>query len=405
MKTWPVGTSVLAALLMLTNIAHANSFVGNGGSAGDVELAVTLMQIKEIFKTIESKSDQKVDLCTCSPLYANRPQCEPLKSLDEKQVKFCTSALYQQAPEMLRLVSSRDNVRVRWTDGPIEVLENGRTRSVDAVANRETGEITVNQSRFRGMRQADRVFLLTHELMHLTKFEGKPLTDNGAIGPYSGEEGSRNFINAMASAASVLQGAYPKEIKSYRAKLRRSQAWKPFWVGVDVGGAGLTEEPEGAFAFKSYSRLGFLTRYQWTHFGVLAGFRTQYNDKSIHDSIKAEEQVSIFSLGASYRFFFSSDPLTFWGQTHLLTQVALEYVSADYKTHEDIAGAGVTIGENDHAKTFGASLGVNYYIPLFFGLWTYVGASYDVHPYKYKTLAINYNKNTLSGFVGLSYAF
>ena len=57
------------------------------------------------------------------------------------------------------------------------------------------------------------------------------------------------------------------------------------------------------------------------------------------------------------------------------------------------------------SSTFGASLGVNYYVPLFWGIWSFVGVTYEVHPYKYKDLDLNYNTNLISESIGAAYAF
>lgn len=400
MKKW------VALYLALSAVAaQANSFVGNGGNKGDVELAVTLMQIQETLKVLVSQSPESDGLCVCNKMYSRSPLCEPLKALNPAQVKYCGEGLLQQAPVILKLVGERGQVRVRWTDSPIEVMENGQTRAAEAVANRKTGEITVNQAAFRSMHPAERVFLLTHELMHFTDVQGQALTDKGALGPFAGEDGSRDYINAVAASASVLQGAYPKQIKSYRAKLQRSQAWKNLWLTADLGTSFMDRKPGTNYGFNNYFRAGLMARYQWSHFGVFLGYRNLQQDKKLLDTIQLKEDINIFSLGATYRIFFADDPLTFSGQMHLLVKAAAEYVRSDYKLSEEVPSAGYTLEDTAHASVLGAMVGVEYYIPLFWGLWTNLGVSYEYHPYVLKTFDLKYDRNNFSAYGGLSYAF
>lgn len=391
-------------LFLYTTIVSAGTFVGNGGSEGDVELAVTMMQIREAFDVVAKMEGETDSLCVCNRVYDRSPLCEPLRSLTQPQVGFCRTALIGQAAAVRRLVSQRDNIPVRWTHARIEVIERGQTRAADAVTNRKTGEITLNLTAFRRMGPAERVFLLTHEILHLTELEGRPMEDVGEVGPYSGEDGGRNLINAMAASVSVLHGEFPKEIRSYKAKRHRSQAWKPFWIGFDAGTSAFAER-ETSYRFKRYDRVGILGRYQWTHWGVVVGVRQNSQDKKVLGSVKVEEQVDILSLGVSYRLFFAEDPLTFWGQSYVLLQAAVEQVSARLKVHEEVAGVGETIGEEDNARVAGGALSAYYYAPLFWGIWGQVAVSYELHPYKFNKFGVEHDQGLVSMTGGLSYGF
>jgi hypothetical protein len=401
---------IFAPLLLLISLsvglpAGAGTFVGNGGSEGDVELAVSLMQVKETFSVIHKLDGQDSNICTCNSVYSRSPLCEPLRSLGDEQARYCTKVLYTQAPQILRLVKSRDNLRIRWTHEPIDVIENGDHRAADAAADRSKNQITINLPAFRRMGPAERVFLLTHELMHLTEFEGRPMSDAGSVGVFRGEQGGRNLINAMAASASVLQGEYPKEIKSYKAKRHRSQAWKHFWIDMDGGSSQYNGQQETTFGFNRYKLFSMTARYQLTHWGVFAGFRSLNESKKIKGTISAEEKVKILTAGVSYRIFFADDPLTFWGQTNLVIQAGVERVQADYKSSEYVSGANVTIGDSESAKSLGGSFGATYYIPIFWGLWGNLGGSLDYHPYKLDNFNINNDQSMLTVFGGLSYAF
>ncbi len=63
-------------LIMLLAIcalpAQANTFVGNGGGAGDVELSVTRKQIAEAFRVVFKRvDDDSANWCRCYHAYQN----------------------------------------------------------------------------------------------------------------------------------------------------------------------------------------------------------------------------------------------------------------------------------------------------------------------------------------------
>jgi len=387
-------------LLLMTPLASfANTFVGNGGGAGDVELSVTKKQIEEAFRVINRKRDnEEAVICKCNPTYSNRSVCEPVRTLDDKQRRFCSATLIKQAPEILRMATNDNAVSFRWTDEQIRVADRGETRAVDAVTNREKREITINLKRFLEMRQFERVFLITHELMHLTSLDGKPLVDEGGIGPFEGDEGGRRLLNAMGSTAAVLQGEYPREIKSYKARLNRSQGWKPYWIDANVGQANMSGAPGGTFATDDFKRSQFTARYALGSFVFAASYGSQTSDKTALGTVKVNEEKEIFSVGIGYRIFPFGDPETFWGQTHFLVQVMADHVNADLK---------LTSNFDLKYKTdvWGGSGALHYYVPVFWGLWGYAGVSYEVHPYKYEGVNVKYDKNIFSQYVGVAYGF
>ena len=334
-------------------------------------------------------------------MYKGRPVCEPLDALNEEQAKFCSATLYKIAPELMKVLGHREMIRINWINSPIEVNEGGQKRAVDAVANREKNEITINQPRFLHMQQSERVFLLSHEYMHFASLDGKPLEDRGEVGPFKGGDGSRDLINSMAAATAVMQGTYPKEIKSYKAKLSRSQAWKTKWITLDVGGASVQGGYTDSFQFSNYTRTQLTMRYQFTNWGVALSYRNETANKTVLGTIAVGENVNTLGAGVTYRIFPFSDPLTFWGQSHILLQAMAEYVKADINYSED------PIFNSGSTSTFGGSLAVNYYLPLFWGTWGYVGVAYEVHPYKYTEpdVNLNFNKNIFSEYLGVGYAF
>jgi len=380
--------------------AQASTFVGNGGGAGDVELAVTKKQIEEAFTAIKKRAgDDEINWCRCNRVYENRSVCQPLRSLSQEQRKFCSDTLVKQAPEIIRLVTHPSAVSIRWTHDEIRVADRGETRAVDAVTHREKREMTINLKRFLQLKPFERVFLLTHELMHLTEVNGKPLNDEGAIGPFKGEEGGREFLNAMGSAIAVLPGEYPGDVKRYRAKLMRSKSWKPVWLDINVGQANFSGgKPTGTFAADDFARVQLTARYALGNWVLAGSYRSENNEERVLDTIDVDERKYIYSLGLGYRIFPFGDPETFWGQSHFLLQGLIDYVRADLKLTD-----GIQFKES--AKAWGGSFSVNYYVPIFWGFWGYGGVAYEVHPYKYKNVNLEYKKNLLSHYLGVAYAF
>lgn len=375
--------------------AQANTFVGNGGSQGDVELAVTRKQISETMTVIQNLPDTS-ELCMCNSAFENRAICEPLNQLTDGERAFCSKVLAQQAAVIAGLIGP---VPIRWTDAPITVMERGQALAVDAVTDNQKREITVNVGRFLTMNPFERVFLLTHEYAHLTHFEGKPLVDEGPIGAFEGEQGGRRLLNALGAAAAILQAEYPGDIRKYGGSLQRSQSWKPVWLELDFGKARFREKP-GTFAAEDFDRSAFLARYNFGDFGVVGGLRTERSDFTALDTVTVEEEKQIYSVGAAYRFFLFKDPLTFWGQSHLQIQALVDFVQSKIKLTEP-----ATPELSDKKSTVGGSLAVRYYLPVLWGFWGYLGVAYESHPYKYSKLNVDYKRNMTSSYIGVAYGF
>jgi hypothetical protein len=392
MKTW------ILALLIGPLSGHAGTFVGNGGGQGDVELAVTKKQIAETFAVVQKQGAG--EYCRCNEAFKNRSTCEPLAVLNDDERRMCSKVMAALAPDILKMVGETSPVIVRWTNEEINVLDRGQRRPVDAVTNREKQEITINLRRFLKMAWYERVFLLTHELAHLSQYNGKPLMDEGPVGSFTGEEGGRRLLNAVGSAASIMQGSHPQEIKKYAARRHRSQSWKPIWVELHGGQAKFVKEQDQVFASDKFSRAGVNARYNFGDIGVVAGFRSESNDFTALDTIHVKETKEIFSLGVAYRFFPFGDPLSFWGQTHFQAQVSVDFVRARISLKEDLVPE-----LTDEKNTVGGSLSASYYVPLFWGFWGYAGVAYEVHPYKYSKLNVDYKNNLTSQFIGVGYAF
>lgn len=393
MKKW------LVCIMLSSPWGYASTFVGNGGGAGDVELATTRRQIEETFTVVKKRGeDPEIEFCRCTGMYDSRSVCNPLKVLSEPQKKFCSQALVKQAPEILKLVQNPHAVSIRWTDQTILVNDRGYTRAVDAVTDRKKREITIHLKNFRKLQQFERVYLLTHEYLHLTEYAGKPMEDEGTVGPFVGDQGGRQLLDAMGSAAAVMQSQYPFDIKRYRARLMRSQSWKPFWFELNGGTARFQEQPKGTWASEDYSRWQGTFKYALGNFVLLASIRNEKNNKKALDTVEVEENKQISSAGLGYRIFPWSDPETFWGQSHFQLSGMVDFVQAKLRLVDQI-----TI--EDKTSTTGGSAALHFYVPVFWGFWGFVGHSYEYHPYKYDNVNLKYKDGLFSHYLGVAYAF
>lgn len=394
---------ILTLTVLLTQQAWSSTFVGNGGNAGDIELQMTLGQVQESLSFINRDKDvQARKLCVCTEAYEGRPICDMLKKLNEEQVRFCASYIESKAAELEHLVATKERVSFSWTHQEIEVQEAGSLRGADAVTNPKNMSMTLNQKRFLEMDENERVFLISHELFHLTSNQGETLSDEGPIGPFKGADGGRKFINAMAATVVMAANDY-QVFDSYRSIERRSKGYKKNWLTLSIAGVSRENDTNTVFDIESTSgaQLGF--RYQWTHeLGVLAQLSRLSGTKSILNATEATETKSILSVGAAYRWFPFSNPLTFSGQSHFVLSGTVDVMKAKYEIKDQ------NIGTTADASSMGYTLSCNYFIPFKSGMWAYAGVGYSYMPYSFNIdnqVTLEYKPAGTTFALGASYGF
>lgn len=378
--------------------ATASTFVGNGGNAGDVEWNVTLKQIQSAVSSIADDPIKDELLCSCNKTYSNASVCDALNSLSREQRVFCGQTLKLQVKQLRPLVRDNNTVHVSWTTETIDVLENGNRRAVDAVTDRTQGRVTLNADRFRSMNPSERVFLISHELMHLTILNNQPLTDEGSQGPFKSSEGSRQLVNAMAAAMTIEAeevGAFDR----YRSTLNRPQGWKTNWIDLSLYGANAA--PTSVYGVQNYS--GASLRY--THYFSAAGLNAEYSSgkgtKTILSTVNSNEDLSTFRVGVSYRLFPFKNPLSYFGQSNLVFSADIDFVRGTF-TLSDPHNS-----ETSVTNRVGASGSVRYYIPIVIGFWASIAESYIGLPDAYSNsgVQIEDQKNIFATSIGVSYAF
>ncbi len=389
---------VLLLLAKLSQPVLASTFIGNGGNAGDVEREVTLQQILGAIEGFAQHNS--IPQCECVPRYQNSSFCDTLKTLNEQQQQFCSKTL-KTLSTPLKQVLAEDQVRFSWTDQSIRVKEGGSLRAVDAVTDPSQNKITIHLNGFLGMNDSQRVFLLSHELVHLMKYQGSHLNDTGSIGPFDGRDGKRKLINAMS--ASVVMAAYKKRLfKKYENTLDRPKPWKKHRLEAGVTGVSIvpSDSDTNVYANDSMSGGHLLYRYQSSSpWGGHIAYKYYSEEKTILTSIAAKESLNGGAVGVSYRLFPFKDPLSFLGHSHLIFEMQVEYYRAEYTVNDKIVSAEET------TDALGGALNCKYYMPLGIGIWVYLGLGAGQLNYQFNTFGVKYDSPRTHTTIGVSYGF
>lgn len=390
---------VLVCSLLAAQIGQANSFVGNGGNAGDVELMVTKNQILSALVNL-SKADISQDSeCECQPVFMNKNECELISSLTKDQKKYCLAILKRVSVDITNRLST-NQVKFNWTERKIFVKDDGKTVSAEAVADISNSSVTINKSVFMSLPQNRRILLLTHELLHLVDFEnGMPLQDSGSIGPFQSPQGQRQLINSMA-AETVMRVHQYGISNQYQSVLKRSQSYKLNWLDFDLKTYTELYGTDNNFNIDRHSgiRIGYKKFFEGGPLGFNLGFQSLGGSKDLLSSTSVEERKSTFSLGLAYRFFLGKDPLTSYGQSFLVFDVNLESLISEYNVKDS------SISTNNKESSMGWSANGNYYYPFSFFYFT-AGLGLSQHDYTHTDFDLNKNALNLSGNLGVSYGF
>lgn len=391
--------------LMSPLLASGSTFVGNGGNAGDVELQVTLNQVAESLRFLRDNGDDIPNACKCTATFKGRAICDPLINLNQEQAKFCHTQLAAATPLFLEFLEGEQRVHISWTNENIQVMEpNNPNRSADAVTNSKNRTITLNQERFLSMSPQERIFLITHELGHMTVFNGEKVEDTQPFGPFPHADGGKQFLNSLGAATAMLadrSGGFNK----YALPLSRPQGYKNIWLDLATSRSASQDDSDSPYALDEWSGATLTGRYYFMKLGAggvgaLIETRNLYGDHKVLTNTEVEENLSSIGAGLSYRIFPWKNPLSFWGQTHFVFNGKYEFVQHEVKLNDGF----VTVKDSDSSN--GLTVAGNYFIPLTWGFWGYVGVSYSTaYQRSYSKIGLKYDKNITSSALGVSYAF
>ncbi|HEY1079504.1 MAG TPA: hypothetical protein VGE46_05385 [Bdellovibrio sp.] len=391
---------ILLLNIFLVSTVHASTFVGNGGNAGDIELQVALDQIQQTLNLlIKNSDDPELRLCTCYEKYKEHSVCNNLRRLSEPQVQYCARLIRHKSKELTKLLSDKGAIHFSWTSDDINVKEKSGLRAVDAVTDYKNKTITLNRKNFVEMNSTERVFLLTHELFHLTDLNGVPLSDDLEYPNFPGSQGGRQLLNSIASAL-VIESYDYGSFQEYGKPLQRSQGHKRNWIDLYVNTMSTSPQDSSVYAAGTLSGGAANFRHHfYNEWATVFSFASLKKDHGILTSIEATEQRYIFGFGLSYRWFPFAEPLTFWGQSHFVFTGKYETLLGKITVKDNF------IDIKDDATSSSPSFGVSYYIPFSNNFWGFAGASFSAHKINYEKIPLDYKSQNFLMDLGVSYAF
>ncbi len=375
-----------------------NTFVGNGGSAGDMELLVTQRQLLQTLQSISNDSDVGT-YCNCQNVFKNHSECAALSELSEDQKNYCAQTLKKVSMKARALLEDK-TVRFNWTREDIYVRDHGQTTTVDAVANPQTRTVTINQNRFFKLPQTKRLLVLAHEIFHLVPIEEKLQGDSGDVGPFVGTQGARKLLNSMASGI-VMEASEKGVLRKYRRALRRRKAHLTSWFDGSIVGSAESSPNTNVYNQDSYVGLSLKYRKYFTASGRL-GFNiageVQGANENLLTSIDIKGQNRILGVGLSYRFMPFKNPLSFFGQSFINFDGNIEYMVSDLEVSDNLTSL------ESSTNSTGWSAEASYYLPLR-PFWLHIGFGLRKHDYEHASFNLKKNSLQQQFKVGVSYAF
>lgn len=386
-------------ILSLHLRATASTFVGNGGNAGDIELQVAINQIKATLKLIqENAGEPDLKLCTCYERFKEQPVCNNLTPLKKEQVQYCSEQILKNTAKLIDLLEDNRNLQFSWTNKNIQVKEKEGLRGADAVTDASSKTITINQDNFISLKPSQRIFLIAHELFHLIKVNDSYFADDEEYPHFSGRNGGRTLINAMASAITVESYDYGT-FTTYGRPLSRSQNIKSHWISTSAISQAASATQPSAYEQKSLSGLTLGYRYQFNQWGVVFNYASAQAKKGILTASNVEEKRDWLGIGASYRWFPFVEPLTFLGQSHFVFTAAAEFMTGKVSLSDSFIGLDESVSSNSW------SVGGNYFIPFSRGLWGFLSLDYSAHQLNFQKFNLAYSSGSTTLGLGVAYAF
>lgn len=378
----------------------ASTFIGNGGQAGDVELAVSLKQLRSAVERIESikQDDPNKHLCECPEDYSDHNLCEVIEKLNVEQKRFCDKFILKQ---LSKLDKASTETQFEWVESSMLNKNKLGVRVVDAVAQKDKKKIYIDQVRFIDLTPSKRLFLLTHELFHMDSYENINLDDEDKIGPFTNEYGVRDLLNA-AAAGIVLTSIDENVFQSYSGYLNQSRSTKKHWLSLTSPSAQLLEVRKTNFDTKLSQGHRLSYQYQpdsFYNFGFILHLQTQKGSKTIFDSVKIEQSNATSSIGVSYRYFIFNhlDPLSHFWNTFMQFELLYERLDGKFSMKDERTSL------ESQTSSISPAGRLSLYAPIKYNFWINAGIDYSQHKLYYSEFDYTLEKNTTSFYLGVTY--
>jgi hypothetical protein len=391
--------ALIVPVLMGGSLADASTFVGNGGNSANLDLALTLAEIRKTNELI-FEDPKSTERCTAEDRHQQYAFWAVLDNLTKKQREFCAEFVLKHSKKIASLAAADGSISFVWSPTDIEIKTESGLKKVQAVANFINRTITIDEDKFIELTETKRVALITHELFHFVKVDEKPLGDSGKIGPFKTTGQLLDVAGSAIASWSESDGI----IGSYGMLNDLSRAFHSWWITMETISIDLGEDNASKLLTSgNMSGDRFTLRKQFSAIGVYLSqstlSETVYAGYSDY-TLDIEHKSSFTEAGITYRAFVSRNPMSYFGQFHFLFTLG-----GEFGKHEVSYSDGYTTF-SDTAEGKGAKLSVDAMFPLYYGFWINVGYGLRQHSYEFETLDIKIDDSlSTQTTMGLSYAF
>ncbi len=367
---------------------YASTWIGNGGSLLDSELRGALSRIKSALAAVE----RDISPCECT---GNSSQCALLKDLTEKQKEYCVNFILEISDELKSVIDDK-SVKFVWSS---QLRNNDRT--FDAIASKSSKVIVIDEKRFATISQADRMQLVTHELLHLVDYDGQTLIDKGSRGPFQGEEGGRQLIDSGA-AALVIIGMRAKALP-----YEESQFSKPLnnlYIDVLGGSRYLDSSFKKSSLARNFHDTQVLSVNWYPGHSDNLGFSIgSYSEFSNNEVLKgyplvSEYSMRVLTLGVSYRVLPFEMGIEWIDSVQIAAAGYTGFGRVEQKIRDDYN----VLKDSSNVSILGGEITVR--APLLWNFWLTLSQGVVYSPYELKQLGIKNTSVHSNNSLGLSYA-
>ena len=358
-----------------------------------MDLDATLSIIQQGSKSIDANSKT---LCSCSEGWVDNDLCRILGQLSDAERKACREILVKHAKDLGELSRRNSDVSFAWADSPMSVQSQtlGK-RGVDAVTQVDKHRVIINRQRFFDMPLMFRVALVSHELLHLVKIDGKETDDENPAPPF---KNGRSMLDALG-AALAMESFEKNPFDDIRELENVSRSKRRNWLYFDLMGISHPKTPSKRLLKKGESGGTSLT-YTWRPNEL--GFHLTLDSSSYQDyfqDIEVQEELNLLGLGVDYRINPLSYYLSGWNETHIVIGLTALNGAARYQA----SSVGTKITDKGSVLAFKGSFRAM--IPLRSNFWLSAGMDIRHVRYEYKKLHIKTIENQSIFNFGGAYGF
>lgn len=393
---------ILLLISVFGNLAMANTFIGNGGQAGDLELAVSLKQINGALERIRllKTEDPNRRFCVCPEAFLDHNLCGTVQKLNESQQQHCEKFVQTQLNKLERAAKE---TQFEWVKTEMVNRDSVGDRIVDAVARKDKNMIYIDQSRFLSLDESKRMFLITHELFHMDTFDGIKLDDEDKIGPFTHEYGVRDLLNA-AAASITLTSLDETIFQDYTKYLKQSRSTSRHWIGLLSQAASVHDDKNTNFSVDIAQGSRWTYQYQFEslyNLGLTVHLGAGSGEKMIFSTVNLKQKQSVTAVGVTWRYFLfnNMDPFShFWN-----TFVQIELLHENYRGSFDMYENPNLISSS--ASSQAMAIRVNLFLPMKHGFWFNSGIHFSQHELYFKEFDYKLTSKSPNFFLGVSYGF